>query len=299
MAKKLVAAFDVGGTSVKAALLDEDLTVVERLREPTARSGDGATTADLVVDQIARLTERMGAVSAAGVVVPGIVDEEAGVARFSANLGWREVPLGALLAERLPVPVAFGHDVTAGGLAEFRLGAARGYSGAVVIPVGTGIAGALLLDGRPYRAGGQAGEIGHIDVGHELRCGCGAIGCLEAIASASAIARRFRDRTGRAADGGQQVVDAARAGDPDAAVVLKEALDALAKGIRTVVTMLAPEVVVLGGGLFAAGPFVLDPVRERLSANLTFQRMPELRVAELGDEAGNLGAGLMALELMR
>ncbi|WP_020666821.1 ROK family protein [Amycolatopsis nigrescens] len=297
MTEKLVAAFDVGGTSVKAALLDEELRQLAALREPTARGTDGTATAEAIGDQVARLVAGFDRqVAAVGVVIPGIVDDQAGIARFSANLGWREVPFADLLRRRLDVPVAFGHDVTAGGLAEYRLGAARGFASAVVLPVGTGIAAALLLDGRPYRAGGLAGELGHIDVGHQEKCGCGATGCLEAIASAAAIARRFAARTGRPAAGAEQVVQAARAGDPDAAAVLEEAVHALGRGIHTLTTLLAPEVVVLGGGLFGAGDFVLDPLRHWLSARLTFQRMPELRVAELGDEAGCLGAGLLALE---
>ncbi|MFC4081905.1 ROK family protein [Amycolatopsis samaneae] len=292
-----VAALDVGGTTIKAALLDTRLGVLAERQVPTARGADGTALAE----QVTALVRELGgttSVRAAGVVVPGIVDEQARVARFSANLDWRDVPFGELLEARLGLPVAFGHDVSAGGLAEFRVGAGQGCVDAAFVAVGTGIAAALLLDGRIRRAHGLAGEIGHIDVGHRARCGCGAVGCLEAIASASAIARNYAERAGRDVDGAQPVLELARDGDALAAAVVSEAVDGLVHGLRTLVTLLGPEAVVLGGGLFAAGEFVVAPVRERLAASLTFQRMPDLRVAKLGPEAGRLGAGLLALDLL-
>jgi glucokinase len=294
----MVAALDVGGTTVKAALLDEQLQPQATLREETARSADGKALAEQVAGIVTRLSEQAGtgAPAAVGVVVPGIVDEEIRVCHFSANLDWREVPFGEILEARLGLPVAFGHDVTAGGIAEFRVGAGQGCTNAAFIPVGTGIAAALLLEGRIHRAHGQAGEVGHIDVGHSLKCGCGAVGCLEAISSAASIARRYTERTGRAADGAQQVVEAARHGDEAAIAVVSDALDGLGHGILTLITLLGLEVVVLGGGLFTAADYVLEPVREWLAAHVMFQQMPELRVAKLGDEAGRLGAGLLALD---
>ncbi|MFD9890111.1 ROK family protein [Amycolatopsis sp. NPDC059027] len=299
---RLVAALDVGGTSVKAAVYEPvpgGLRQVTGLRRPTARGGDPATAvADQAGKLIGELAESVGPLAAAGVVVPGIVDERAGVARFSANLGWRDAPLRELLADRADVPLAFGHDVTAGGLAEYRIGAARGFTDAAFVPVGTGIAAALILGGRPHRAGGRAGELGHLDVGHDLLCGCGATGCLEAVASAAALARRYTERSGRPVDGAREVVAAAGNGDPDAVAVLDDAVAALGDGLRQLVTLLAPEVVVFGGGLFGAGDGLLERVRRRTAARLTFQRMPELRRAELGDEAGCLGAGLLAADLV-
>ncbi|SFO97637.1 glucokinase [Amycolatopsis arida] len=291
-----MAAVDVGGTAAKAVLLDQDLRVLARAHQPTERTGPGA-----VAEQVGRLVEELAGRAGTdpvgiGVVVPGIVDDQAGVARYSANLGWRDVPFAALLRGRLDLPVAFGHDVTACGLAEWELGAGRGHRTVAVVPVGTGIAAALLLDGRPYRAGGYAGELGHVDIGHDLRCGCGATGCLEAVASAAALTRRYRERAGRPAHAADaaEVVRSAWAGDPHAAAVLADAVDGLARGLRLLTMLLAPEVVVLGGGLFEAGATLLDAVRDRLAELVTFQPMPRLRLAELGAEAGCLGAGLLA-----
>ncbi|HEX4701660.1 MAG TPA: ROK family protein, partial [Pseudonocardiaceae bacterium] len=188
--------------------------------------------------------------------------------------------------------------VAAYGLAEQRMGAARGARDAVVMPIGTGIAGALIMDGTLRSGGGYAGEIGHVDVGHGLPCGCGLTGCLEAIASSAAIARRYTEKTGRAVPGAAEVLDAVTEGDTVAVEVWDDAVDALARGIRVLATLLGPEVVVLGGGLAMAGDLLLAPVARRLASLLSFQRRPELRLAELGDEAGSLGAGLFALDLI-
>jgi glucokinase len=227
------------------------------------------------------------------VVVPGIVHDGVGV--FSANLGWRDFPFRPALASAVGLPVAFGHDVAAGGLAEQRLGAARGYQDVVVMPIGTGIAGAVIMDGALRTGGGYAGEIGHVDVGHGLPCGCGLTGCMEAMASSAAIARRYTEKTGRSVPGAAEVLHAVAEGDAVAIEVWDDALDALARGIRVLATLLGPEVVVLGGGLAMAGEELLAPLTKRLTSLLSFQRRPELRLAELGDEAGCLGAGLLAL----
>ncbi|WP_020659193.1 ROK family protein [Amycolatopsis benzoatilytica] len=295
---ELLAAVDVGGTTVKAAVYERgSWTRRARLRRPTARGADpGVAVAEQVEAVVGELAEA-GPITAAGVVVPGVVDEAAGIARFSANLGWRDAPLRELLAERLPMPVAFGHDVTAGGLAEHRFGAARGFADAAFVPVGTGIAAALLLGGRPHRAAGHAGELGHLDVGHSRRCGCGSTGCLEAIASAGAIARRYTEQSGRPVTGAREVLAAEAAGDAVAREVVEDAVVALAAGLRALVTLLAPQAVVLGGGLFEAGG-LLERVDRRLGESLVFQRRPVLRRAELGDEAGCLGAGLLAAQLL-
>jgi glucokinase len=294
-------AVDVGGTEIKAALLDgaPGLTVLARSRRATPRGDDGTGTARAVVGAVSELAAELDPVDridAAGVVVPGVVHDGIGV--YSANLGWRGFPFADELGKALGLPVALGHDVGAGGLAEQRMGAARGYRDVVVMPIGTGIAGALIVDGALRSGGGYAGEIGHVDVGHGEPCGCGLTGCLEAVASSASIARRYARRTGRTVPGAAEVLAAATDGDADAAAVWDDAVDALARGIRVLATLLGPEAVVLGGGLALAGDALRRPVDERLGGLLTFQRRPELLLAELGDEAGSLGAGLLANDLI-
>ena len=220
------------------------------------------------------------------------------MAVWSENLRWRDVPFADLLAQRTGLAVSLGHDVRTGGLAEVRLGAARGSRNAAVMPVGTGIAAALVLDGRIHAGGGFAGEIGHLSTGREDPCVCGGKGCLETLASAAAIARRYTERSGRAVSGAADVLQRVEQGDRDAVWVWEDAVDLLAWGVTVLTAVVAPEVVVVGGGLAEAGERLLSPLRSRVVSRLTFQPSPRLVAAELGDLAGCLGAALQAREVM-
>ncbi len=296
-----VLAFDVGGTDIKSALFDADGRALGLRRTPTP-TADGDRTEAL----IARLRVLAGELRAAhpdvtpraaGLVVPGIVDAEAGLGVFASNLGWTNAPLRALAAAELRLPVAFDHDVRAASWAEHVLGGARAYENSVVLVIGTGIAGALLVGGRPYTAGGYAGEIGHSPIADGPVCACGARGCLEAVASAGAIARRYRDATGVTPDGAKDVIARAAAGDPIAADIWDSALDALTLSLAQLTAVVAPEAVVIGGGLSRAGGALFDELRTRLAARLSFHRIPDLVPAELSGNAGILGAALRAREV--
>jgi glucokinase len=292
-----VVGVDVGGTDTKAALVDAGGTARAARSLPTPHAG--AATADRVVDLVVGLVEELGRESrpaAVGLAVPGLVDEAGGRAVWSENIDWRDVPFAARIGERCGLPTVLGHDVRAGGLAESRLGAARGVDDVLVMPIGTGIAAAVILGGRLHAGDGYAGEIGHVDAGHDEPCACGGRGCLEAIASAAAIARRYSARSGQAVAGAEEVIRAAGAGDMDALAVWDEALEALAAAFAWVAGVLAPEAIVVGGGLSRAGATLFDPLSERIRRRLTFQRMPRLMPAALGDQAGCIGAGLLALD---
>jgi glucokinase len=300
----VVVALDVGGTGIKCALVDASGTIRHAERHSTARERGPAAVVETIFEVAAGLviTARDGGMRAraVGVAVPGVIDEAAGVAVWSVNLGFRDVPLRDLANERLGLPAALGHDVRAGGLAEARLGAGRGYRHVLVMPIGTGIAAAHVVDGHVFAgAHGAAGEIGHIVVRPGgPKCGCGNLGCLEAIASASAVARRYMERTGGQISTAEHVASLAAAGDPDAAAVWQETVDALADGLLTGVALFDPEIVVIGGGLAEAGEALLGPLRAALKTRITFHREPVLERAALGDEAGCLGAGLLALDAL-
>jgi glucokinase len=215
---------------------------------------------------------------------------------WSSNVGFRDVPLRDLIQKRVGLPAVLGHDVRAGGLAEARLGAGCGYRHVLAVVVGTGIAAAHVVDGRVFAgAHGAAGEIGHVVVRPDgPLCGCGQHGCLEAIASAAAIGRRYGGGVGA-----DRVASLAAAHDPAALAVWTETIDALADGLLTGIALFDPEVVVLGGGLAEAGEQILGPLRAALHTRLTFHREPALVKAALGDEAGCLGAALIALDTLR
>ncbi|HMK97023.1 MAG TPA: ROK family protein, partial [Acidimicrobiales bacterium] len=252
--------------------------------------------------------------------------EARGVARWAVNLGWRDVDAARLAAEALGLPVWLGHDVRLGGEAEGALGAGRGARDFLFVPIGTGIAAAVVLDGRARRGvDGLAGEIGHFVVapGGPL-CRCGARGCLETLASASALARRYRERKAGAEaavtpgvqleagavgpDGpapgvstpshswpdAAGVLALARGGDGVAADIWADAIGHLGRALAVAQSLLDVELIVVGGGLANAGESLLRQVEGAFSPLLPVQHMPRIALAQLGDEAAGLGAALLA-----
>lgn len=299
---------------MKAALVGVDDTapseetppaLLYQARRPTGREHGPEAVVEAVLGFAAELrdlgAERFGApAAAAGVAVPGIVDEASGTAVYAANLGWRDVPMRALLSERLGVPVALGHDVRTGGLAEGRIGAGRGADRFLFVPLGTGIAGAIGIGGRiESGAHGSAGEIGHIVVRPEGRaCDCGQRGCLETVASAAAVGRDWAAACGDPRASAADAATAVRSGDERARTVWQNAVDALADGLVTGLTLLDPQTLIIGGGLAEAGDTLFAPLREAVRRRVTFQRLPSIVPAALGDTAGCLGAGLLAWDLL-
>ena len=291
---------------MKAALAGAGGELLHQARRPTGRERGPDAVVEGILGFAAELRahgeERFGEPAAAvGVAVPGIVDEEHGIAAYAANLGWRDVPLRRLMSERLGgVPVALGHDVRTGGLAEGRVGAGKGADRFLFVPLGTGIAGAIGIAGRVEAgAHGFAGEIGHIVVRPDgTPCPCGQRGCLERYASAAAVseawARATDDPGADAAACAKAVVD----GDPKAQEIWRTAVNALADGLLTALTLLDPRTLIIGGGLAEAGETLFTPLREAVRQRITFQKPPTIVPAALGDTAGCLGAGLLAWDLV-
>ncbi|GAA2805725.1 ROK family protein [Kitasatospora paracochleata] len=303
---KHVIALDVGGTGMKAALVAQDGSVLYEARRPTGREHGTDAVVATILDFAADLADegraRFGrAPLAAGVAVPGTIDEKNGIAVFSANLGWRDLPMRKLLGERLGgLPVALGHDVRSGGLAEGRIGAGRGVDRFLFIALGTGIAGAIGIDGRiEAGAHGYGGEIGHVVVRPGgPKCGCGALGCLETLASASAVSRAWAEAVGDPDADAAACAAAVEAGDPRAVGIWRTAVEALADGIVLAQSLLDPSTVIVGGGLAEAGDTLFTPLRAAVSERLTFQMPPKVVPAMLKDTAASLGAGLLAWDLL-
>ncbi|MFC8358837.1 ROK family protein [Streptomyces griseorubiginosus] len=301
-----VIALDVGGTGMKAALVGAGGELLHRARRATGRERGPDAVVGGILDFTAELraygVEQLGAPAlAAGVAVPGIVDEEHGVAAYAANLGWRDVPLRALLTDRLGgAPVALGHDVRTGGLAEGRIGAGRGTDRYLFVALGTGIAGAIGIAGRVEAgAHGFAGEIGHIVVRPGgTPCPCGQRGCLERYASAAAVSEAWAAVTGNPEADAADCARAVDADDPKAREVWQHAVDTLADGLITALTLLDPRTLIIGGGLAEAGETLFTPLREAVRQRITFQKPPTIVPAALGDTAGCLGAGLLAWDLL-
>jgi glucokinase len=292
-----VVAVDVGGTTIKGAVVDREGALLRELARPTpAQDGPDAVVAELL-DVIAELRSAGESVPAAvGVVVPGAVDAQAGRAEFSANLGFRGVPLRDIVATATGLPALLEHDVRAAGAAERTIGITGGIDDYLLAVIGTGIAAVLQARGQQVLgASGVAGELGHIPVWPDgERCTCGQRGCLERYASAAAIARRYAHRTGRDVIPAHEVIALAGQGEADATAVWSEATRALALAFATCTMLLDPQLIVLAGGLSEAGDAILTPVRAELATLIRWREPPPVRLSPLGGRAGLLGAAVLA-----
>jgi glucokinase len=294
MNQRVVVAVDVGGTGIKATVLDRNGRSHgdKELATPTSDGPDAVVEA--VRETVRTLVAAHDDVVGVGVVVPGDVDAADGVARYSANLGWRNVPLRGLVNADVGVPTVLEHDVRAAGLAERTVGTAGEVADSVVAVLGTGIAAVINAGGRHVcGAIGIAGEFGHAPVWPDGElCACGQRGCLERYASAAAIARRYGQRTGITL-GAAEVI--ARVDDDAAAAeVWQEAVTALGIALASCTMLLDPALIVLGGGLSRAGRTLRDPVRDALAQRVTWRKPPDVELSALGARAGLVGAGILA-----
>ena len=294
-----VVAVDVGGTEIKSALVDSDLNLIATINAPTPKADKtGVETVKAIVELVSEFSKQQ-TVSAVGLAVPGALDEPAGTSRWSGNLQWNNLPIRDLLAKAINMPVAFGHDVRTAAVAEMRSGAAKGARNAIFIPVGTGIAAALIIDGEIRSAEGYAGEIGHINVNGKYPCVCGKFGCLEPASSTLAISKTYAADSGKTGVTTEEIYKLVVAGDPIATQVWNDATSAMARACEVLITILAPEVIVFGGGLSNAGETFLKPIREYLDSSLTFQRKPRLEIAHYKSQAGAIGCAMLAFDLVK
>ncbi|OIH95480.1 ROK family protein [Curtobacterium sp. MCBA15_001] len=297
----VVLGVDVGGTGIKARVTDASGRSLGDHRVPTPKDDPHAhrlaeVVADLVVGALR--TPAPGpdhTLDAVGLVVPGVVHEASGTAVLSVNLGWRGVPVRdrvqqALEHRGITVPVAFGHDVRAGALAEVSgPGAAALRVGSVgFVPVGTGLASALVVDGAVVDGGGWAGEVGQV----RITVGPHAGARTEEIASAGAVARRLGVPSAR------QAVERVRAGDPAAVAVWHECIDVLADAIAWMTAVAGCHTVVVGGGLAESGALLFGPLGSAVADRLPGLRAPALVPARHRDAAGSLGAAILAQDLL-
>ncbi len=296
MTRETVIGIDVGGTRIKSALVGLDGTVLAEDVRATP-SDIGARLGELAASIVGTL-RGTAPVLGIGVAVPGLVDDTTGIGVWSANLGWRDLDLRAAVAAHVELPIAVGHDVRAGLLAEHRFGAARDVDNVLFVPLGTGLASALLSSGEIVLGSLWTGEIGHVIVIPDgPLCGCGQRGCLEAVSSAGAIARRWSEATGITGDA-EEVARRAVAGEPVAVRIWDEAVEALAAMIAPVVAAAGTELVLIGGGLVRAGGVLLDPLTHALTVRLGGRHDVRVAAAALGDRAGSLGAAALAIDLV-
>lgn len=292
-----VIAIDVGGTFLKGGIVEgASITVSERW--PTGREHGPDHALERVISFGQYLIKQNPQAKALGIVVPGLLDEAKGIAVITENIGWRDVPFRKLLHEATGLPVGFGHDVRAGGLAEMNFGAGVGIKNVLFLPVGTGIAGAIFIDGKLVEDS-FAGELGHIDIGSGGLCTCGGVNCLETVATAASIARRYEELTGAHVEGSAQVLDLVRAKDRFAISVWDDALEGLAKVLTAYISTLSPELIIFGGGVSKSGEELLGPLREKINSRSLWQRKPKLVVSHFGDNSAVVGAAILARRTLK
>ncbi len=315
----IVAGIDLGGTKILAGVIGPDHQILGKAKRPTPAQEGGEAILQAIVEALDEALVAAGMnreeIAAAAIGSPGPLDSESGVILFSSNMNVKNFPLAPLLSTILKRPVLLQNDVRVGGYGEFRLGAGREYKDMFAAFVGTGIGGCLVQNGIMVTGStGNAGEVGHIIIkAGGPRCGCGRRGCLEALASRTAITRRIGKAIKRgiptilsekiARKGGRlksgDLAEAVAAGDHVANREVRRAAHFLGLALGSVANLIGPEIIIIGGGVAGAlGEPWVDLVRSstREQALTDPEGKIKIEAAALGDDAGMLGAALMARE---
>lgn len=301
---------DIGGTKIAGGVVDSEGRIVEKLRVDTPI--DTAVLSDAVIDMAHHFSGHHD-VAAVGVAAAGFIDRDRATVIHAPNIAWRNEPLKAVLEARIDVPVTIENDANAAGWAEFRFGAGRDVEHMVMLTMGTGVGGAVVIDGELFRGGhGIGAELGHMRFMRDgLPCGCGQNGCLEQYASGRALQREanaIADAGGigaalaavRAEKGtitGPAVSRLVLAGDEGAVEALRRVATALGEACGGFQAVLDPELFVIGGGVAQLGDELLKPVRIAYETSLPGygdRPVAEFAIAELGNDAGLIGAADLA-----
>ena len=312
---------DLGGTNIAAGIVREDGTIRRQGSVPTGEGGGAAIAgkiAALVSQLIAEEGMELREIAAIGVGVPGTANQENGLVEYANNLGMEDEPFLEQLQPYVPeTRLAFENDANAAAYAEYLFGAGKGAASMLMITLGTGIGGGMVFGGDLYEGVNYAaGEFGHVTIRYDgLPCNCGRRGCFERYASATALVEQTREamrlhRESRLwelcggdidAVDGKILFDAVRAGDETAQKVLETFTGYLGVGMVDLINIFQPEVVCVGGGISRAGELLLAPVRKRVAVESyarTSRKQPRIVAASLGNEAGIIGAALLAAELL-
>jgi glucokinase len=311
--KKNTIGIDVGGTNVKLALIDKDGNIVYQNTVPTHAEMGYEYTVNNIKQAIHELLKetKSTAVSGIGFGFPGQVDYKSGVVKNAPNIpGWVDIPIAKMIEAEFNVPVRADNDVRCAALGELNFGAGVGCENLICITVGTGIGSGLIINGKLVRgASNAAGEIGHIKLQmHEgPMCGCGDTGCMEAFASGPSMvalaqnyimggkSTKYREMANSAEITPFILCEAAKAGDPVALTIFNKMGEYIGIGLSSVVNLLNPEKIIIGGGVADAGEFLLTPLKETLKKRAMKISADAVQIvpAQLGNTAGVIGASLL------
>lgn len=314
MSENIYVGVDLGGTAIKVGICNSEGHLLHTFEGPTGTS-DGV---DTVIDNIAKYVRQIVAESpyewdqlvGVGAGVAGFTNIREGIIVLAPNIGFRDVPIRAILEDRLNKPVKIDNDANVAALGEAWSGAGRGIENCVCYTLGTGVGGGIIINGKIYQGfSGLAGELGHISVVPDLeaiQCGCGKMGCLETVSSATGIIRMANDAVARGDRtslsavekiAAKEVFDAAKEGDEVAIRIVNRAAYYIGKSMAAVAAVLNPEVFIVGGGVSKAGEFLFEEIR-RVYAQFTpepLQKDVKIVAAQLGNDAGIVGAAGLLL----
>lgn len=315
----IYAGIDLGGTTIKGALVTEEGKILREKNIPTGGERPHREVvkdmAQLVYDLVEEQGITINDIESVGIGSPGAIDPVAGKVMFAANFAdFRDVPMVDIMKETIPVPVYLENDANIAALGEALFGAGNGSRNAVAITLGTGLGGGIIIDGKIFSGaffGG--GEMGHqVIVADGLPCTCGRKGCWEAYSAATALIRMGKERAvanpasmiNKLVDGdlnkldAKMVFDASNAGDPSAQDAIQEYAHYLAIGLGNTINVFQPEYLIIGGGPSAQGDKLLNPVMEELKKEI-FGGVTKTKVviAELGNRAGVIGAAMLGTAL--
>lgn len=307
--------FDLGGTNMGASVVSLEGKILHSSECATLSNEPSENIIgrikNLIRDCFDYSKSNNLEVLSVGIGCPGLIDSNTGVVRFSPNIpSWNNVEIGKILSDEFSVPVSIDNDVRVAALGEYAFGAGRNYKNIVCITVGTGVGGAIILDGKLMRGSTQSmGELGHITLKKDgPKCGCGNYGCLEALASSTAIIRKAKDVIEKGLspimkkmlDDGQNlnaylVTKASEQGDKEASRIMRETGEWLGIGLSTIINIINPEVIIIGGGVSLAGDILFNPMKEEISKRALKIPSEFVKIvpAELGDSAGMIGASTL------
>lgn len=314
MNNKVYAGIDLGGTKILAVILDEQGQILNKSETSTNAHEGSEPVIRRMIELIKSCLEPSQQLASIGVATAGTLNAEEGIVAYASNLGWNQIPLGKLLEQEFGVPVNLENDANAAAYGEWAVGAGRGTKNCVYVTVSTGIGAGLISAGKLIRGrDSSAGELGHITIDRNgPRCLCGNVGCLELYASGTAIGRRAQqlvaefpekaalltEKSGGNPITSRHVAEAAALGDELSVGVLRDAGQALGNGLVSLIHMMNPEVIVLGGGASSIGAPLLEPMNETIADRGIGSMRSNVRIVSplLGKEAGAIGAALLVAD---
>lgn len=310
---------DLGGTNIAAGIVGEDGSLRHQDSIPTGNGGSKAI-ADRIVTLVERILNRAGMtikdIEAIGIGVPGTANQESGLVEYANNLGMEDEPFLEMLRPYFPdTRLAFENDANAAAWAEYKLGAGKDVDSMIMVTLGTGIGGGIIWNGQLYEGiNYAAGEFGHFTIRYDgLPCNCGRKGCFERYASATALVEQTTEAMKQHPESilwemcgqdldkvdGKMLFEAVHKKDAAAVKVLDTFTDYLGCGLLDIINVFQPELICVGGGISKAGELLIAPVRSRMareSYTRMSRRQPKIVTASLGNEAGIIGAALLAAE---